>query len=194
MSGKNRILLVLALLPFFLFLAPGEAEKASGSADFAGKVVNFLLLFGGLGFFLYKPVRAFLMKKTSEIKRSLEEAESSRKEAENRHEETMRRLEGLSGEIARMKAEAEAQGNREKARIAKQAEEEASRVMRIVRQEIDAYTQTGIREVRTFVAEKATSLARERIRKKLVPESHSLLVDKSIERLSKLNEKSTAGQ
>jgi len=193
MSGKKGILLVLVLLPLFLSLSPGEAEKAAGTADFAGKVVNFLLLFGGLGFVLYKPVRAFLKSKTSEIRRSLEEAESSRKEAVGRYEATMRRVEGLSGEIARMKAEAEAQGNKEKARIAKQAEEEAARVLRLVRQEIDAHTQTGIREVRTFVAETATSLARERIRKNLVPEGHSLLVDKSIERLSKLNEKSTVG-
>jgi len=193
MSGKNGILLVLVLLPLFLFLTPGEAEKAAGTADFAGKVVNFLLLFGGLGFFLYKPVRAFLENKTLEIRRSLEEAKSSRKEAEDRYEATMRRVEGLSGEIAKMKAEAEAQGNKEKARIAKQAEEEAARVLRLVRQEIDAHTQTGIREVRTFVAETATSLARERIRKNLVPDDHSLLVDKSIERLSKLDEKSTAG-
>jgi len=193
MSGKNGILLVLVLLPLFLFLTPGEAEKAAGTADFAGKVVNFLLLFGGLGFFLYKPVRTFLENKTLEIRRSLEEAKSSRKEAEDRYEATMRRVEGLSGEIAKMKAEAEAQGNKEKARIAKQAEEEAARVLRLVRQEIDAHTQTGIREVRTFVAETATSLARERIRKNLVPDDHSLLVDKSIERLSKLDEKSTAG-
>jgi len=193
MSGKNGMLLVLVLLPLFVFLSPGEAEKAAGAADFAGKVVNFLLLFGGLGFFLYKPVRTFLENKTSEIRRSLEEALSSRKEAEDRYEVTMRRVDGLSGEIAKIKAEAEAQGNREKARIAKQAEEEAARVLRLVRQEIDAHTQTGIREVRTFVAETATSLARERIRKNLVPNDHSLLVDKSIERLSKLNEKSTAG-
>jgi len=193
MSGKNGILLVLVLLPLFLFLSPGEGENAAGGAAFAGKVVNFLLLFGGLGFFLYKPVRAFLEKRTAETRRSLEEAESSRKDGEDRYKESMRRVEGLSGEIAKMKTEAEAQGNREKARIAKQAEEEAARVLRLVRQEIDAHTQTGIREVRTFVAETATSLARERIRKNLVPDGHSLLVDKSIERLSKLDEKSTAG-
>ena len=92
-----------------------------------------------------------------------------------------------------MKAGAEARGNLEKTKIAKQAEEEAARVLRLVRQEIDAYAQTGIREVRAYVAETATSLARERIRKKLVPEDHSLLVDRSIERLSRLNEKSIAG-
>jgi len=193
MSGKNSILLVLVLVPLFLFLSSGEGENAAGWAAFAGKVVNFLLLFGGLGFFLYKPVRAFLEKRTAETRRSLEEAESSRKDAEDRYKESMPRTEGLAGEIASMKAEAEARGNREKARIAKQAEEEAARVLRLVRQEIDAHAQTGIREVRTFVAETATSLARERIRQTLVPEDHSLLVDRSIERLSKLNEKPTAG-
>lgn len=193
MFRKNGTPLAFAFLPLFLFLSPEEAEKAAGMADFAGKVVNFLVLFGGLGFALYKPLKTFLQNRTSEIRRSLEEAESSRKDAEGRYEATMRRLEGLSGEIEAMKAEAEAQGKKEKARIAKQAEEEASRVMRLVRQEIDAYAQAGIREVRAFVAETATSLARERIQRTLVPEDHSLLVDKSIERLSKLNEKSTAG-
>ena len=193
MSGKNRILLVLLLVPLFLFLSPGEGENAAGGADFAGKVVNFLLLFGGLGFFIYKPVKAFLEKKTADTRRSLEEADSSRKEAEDRYKESMRRTEGLAGEIASMKAEAEAQGNREKARIAKQTEEEVARVLRLVRQEIDAHAQTAIREVRTYVADAATSVARERIRKTLVPEGHVLLVDRSIERLSKLNEKSIAG-
>jgi F-type H+-transporting ATPase subunit b len=193
MSGKNGILMVLVLVPLFLFLSPGEGEKAAGMADFVSKVVNFLLLFGGLGFVLNKPVRAFLEKKRSEIRQALKDEEALRRDAESRYEESMRRTEGLAGEIARMKAEAEARGDREKARIAKQAEEEAARILRLVRQEIDAYAQTGIREVRTFVAETATSLARERIRKKLAAENHSLLVDRSIERLSKLNEKSIAG-
>ena len=193
MSRKKSMILVILLVPFFLFLSSGEGENEAGGSFFAGMVVNFLLLFGGLGFLLYKPMRAFLEKKKDEARRSLEEAESSRKDAEDRYKESMHRTEGLAAEITSMKTEAEAQGNLEKAKIKKQAEEEAARVMRLVKQEIDVYAQTGIREVRAYVAERATSLAREKIRKKLVPEGHSLLVDRSIERLSKLNEKSIAG-
>jgi F-type H+-transporting ATPase subunit b len=138
-------------------------------------------------------VKTFLQKKRDETRRSLEEAESSRQEAEDRYKGSMRRSEGLAAEIASMKAEAVVQGNQEKAKIKKQAEDEAARALRLIRQEIDACAQTGIREVRAYVAETATALARERIRKKLAAENHSLLVDKSIERLSKLNEKSIAG-
>jgi F-type H+-transporting ATPase subunit b len=193
MSGKKSMILVILLVPFFLFFSSEEGESEAGGGFFAGMVVNSLLLFGGLGFLLYRPVRAFLQKKKDEIRRSLEEAESSRKGAEDRYKESMRRSEGLAAEIASMKAEAEAQGNQKKAKITKQAEEEAARALRLIRQEIDACAQTGIREIRAYVAETATSLAREKIRKKLAAETHSLLVDKSIERLSKLNEKSITG-
>ncbi len=193
MSGKKSMILVILLVPLFLFLSSGEGKNEAGGGFFAGMVVNSLLLFGGLGFLLYKPMRAFLEKKKNEARRSLEEAESLRKDAEDRYKDSMRRTEGLAAEIASMKAEAEAQGNREKAKITKQAAEEAARALRLVKQEIDVYAQTGIREVRAYVAETATTLARERIRKKLAIESHSLLVDRSIERLSKLNEKPIAG-
>ena len=90
MSGKKNMILVILLVPFFLFLSSEEGESEAGGGFFAGMVVNFLLLFGGLGFLLYKPVRAFLQKKKDEIRRSLEEAESSRKDAEDRYKESMR--------------------------------------------------------------------------------------------------------
>jgi F0F1-type ATP synthase membrane subunit b/b' len=56
--------------------------------------------------------------------------------------------------------------------------------------EIDARARAGIKDVRAFVAEKATAEARERIRKRLAAEDQAHLIDRSIERLSRLNEKS----
>jgi F-type H+-transporting ATPase subunit b len=190
MVRKREVLVVLALVPMILGAATAEGEAAAGSMDFLGKVVNFLILFGGLGYLLYKPTRAFLEKKSRGIEHEIEEAAFSRKEAEERLAAAGRRLEGLGREVANMRADAEARGRREKEAIAGLAREEAERIKRLTRQEIDARAKAGIRDVRAFVALKATSLARERIRKRLAAEDQAHLIDRSIERLSRLNEKS----
>ena len=190
MVRKREVLVVLALVPMILGAAAAEGEAATRSMDFLGKVVNFLILFGGLGYLLFKPTRAFLEKKSRDIGHEIEEAAFSRKEAEERLAAAGHRLEGLGREIANMRADAEARGRREKEAIAGLAREEAERIKRLTGLEIDARAKAGIREVRAFVARKATSLARERIRKRLAAEDQALLIDRSIERLSRLNEKS----
>ena len=88
---------------------------------------------------------------------------------------------------------AEVQAERHRDKIAAQAEAEARRIRQFAEQEIEHQTQVGLRELRAFAAEKAVSLARERIRRRLTPEGQAGLIDKSIERLAELHEKSGSG-
>jgi len=186
------VILLVALLPLALGAAEAEAQGVSAAMDFLGKVVNFLILFGGLGYLLYKPARAFLENKSRAVEREIEEAAAAKKEAEERLAAAGRRMEGLGREIEGLKAEAEALGRREKEAIAAHAREEAERIRRLTRQEIDARAKAGIKDVRAFVAEKATSQAREMIRRRLASEDQAHLIDRSIERLSRLNEESNS--
>jgi F0F1-type ATP synthase membrane subunit b/b' len=189
MNRKFGLILILALLPLILGASSAEGEAASGGSNFLGKVVNFVILFGGLGYLMYKPVRAMLEKQSKDVETEIVAAESSRTSAEERLETARRRMDGLAGEVAKMKEEAEARGRREREAIAGLARDEADRIRRLTRLEIDARAQAGIRDVRAFVAARATGQARERIRKRLATEDQALLIDRSIERLSKLNEK-----
>ncbi len=181
----------LALL--FMGASPGEGGQAAAHMDFLGKVVNFLILFGGLGFLLRKPVRALLEKRSTDVRRSLDEAQASRVEAEGKRAAAGARLEGVAAEIGQMKAEAASRGRLGKERIAQAADEEGARLRDLAGREIDAQARTALRELKAFVAEAATSIARERIRKGLAEGGQAELVDKSIERLSRLNEKSYSG-
>jgi F-type H+-transporting ATPase subunit b len=183
-------IILLALL--FIGASPEEGGQAA-PLDFLGKVVNFLLLFGGLGFLLRKPVRALLEKRSADVRRSLDEAQASRVEAEEKRAAVGGRLDGVASEIGRMKAEAAARGRVEKERIARAANEEGARLRDLAGREIDVQARTAVRELKAFVAEAATSIARERIRKGLAAEDQAGLVDKSIERLSRLNEKPHSG-
>ncbi len=185
-----------AIVLFTLLFAgasPAEEGAAAASSGLLAKAVNFLILFGGLGYVLYKPVRALLEKKSADARHSLEEAAASRTEAEGKREEAKGRLDGVAAEIERMKAEAASRGRLEKDRIARAADEEGARLKEFAAREIDLQARAAVRELRTFAAETATTVARERIRGALGPEDQADLVDKSIERLSRLNEKSHAG-
>jgi F-type H+-transporting ATPase subunit b len=189
-TGLAAIILLALLFP--AASAAAEEGKAS-SSDLPAKAVNFLILFGGLGYLLYKPVRAMLEKKSADVRRSLDEAAASRAEAEGKCLAAKERLDGVGAEIERIKAEAASRSRLEKERIARAAQEEGARLREFAAREIDLQARGAVRELRSFAAETATSMARERIRRSLGPEDQAGLVDKSIERLSRLNEKSHAG-
>ena len=61
------------------------------------------------------------------------------------------------------------------------------------RQEIEMLSSAGMKEIREYIANLVTEQAQERIIKRITPESQSLLIDKSIERLEQLYEKPSAG-
>ena len=164
--------------------------EVSATMDFLGKVVNFLVLFGGLTFVLRKPLKAVLAKKTVDVRDSIDLAQTGRAEAEARSEASKAKLAGLENEVRALKAEAEAESRRETERISRAAAAEAERLKKFTRQELDEQVRRSVGELKTYAAARATDIARERIRRRLTPEAQSALIDKSIDRLSKLHEES----
>ncbi len=190
MMPRKPFGVVLAALPLLLFMSAGEAGRPSDALDLAGKAVNFAILFGGLAFVLRKPLAAMLRKRSADVRDAIRLADEESAEAAKKYEGSETRLAGLEGDVLRLKNEAEEDARRERARIAQLAAEESDRVRQFTGQEIDEQVRAGVRELRAHAAEQATALARERIRKRLTSEGQAALIDKSIERLSKLHEKS----
>jgi F-type H+-transporting ATPase subunit b len=190
MISRKSVLLVLFALPLLIFMSAEEGGHVSATMDFLGKMVNFLILFGGLTFVLRKPLKAMLAKRTADIGESIRDAEGARAGAETKAGESQAKLSGLEGEVQRLKIAAEEEGKRETERIARTAAEEAERLKKFTRQELEEQVRRGVHELRTYAAARATDLARERIRKRLTPELQAVLIEKSIDRLSRINEKS----
>lgn len=179
----------LVLLPLVLAASTEESGHPSASLDFLGKVVNSLVLFGGLFLVLRKPVKAMLVKRTADVGASIEKAGTDRSEAESKARGSRSKLDGLADDVARLKAEADAEARRESARIAKAAADEAERLKKFTRQELDEQLRRGVGELKAYAAARAAAVARERIRRRLTPEAQSALIDKSIDRLAKIHEK-----
>jgi F-type H+-transporting ATPase subunit b len=189
-GARKHVLVVLCVLPLFFCFALEEGAKSSASADFLGKCINFVILFGGLAFLLNRPVRKFLAIKSEEQKQSLMAAEEGKLSAEEKRRTTEQRLGGLQAEADRILEEAKSAGLKEKSKIGILAEQEVERIKRFTQQEIEAQVKSGIHELKEFTAELATRLAEERLKKDLTEEEHSRLIDRSIDRLQELHERS----
>lgn len=171
----------------------GESHAETGSSGMLGKIVNFVILFGALGYFLRKPMMNFLAKRGSDIRASLAEARAARDEAERQLAETEARLAALEDEAARMKSEAEAEGLRARDEIRALAGKEAERIRSFAAQEIDLRVKAGVQELKERTIELAAELAAARMNRAIGPSEHVSLIDKSIEDLERFHEKSDRG-
>ena len=136
--GRKKIILILLVLPLFVFMSPDKEEHSSGLIDFLGKTVNFIILFGGLTYLLYKPIRSFLEKRAQDIQSSLKEAADSRKDAEQKLKKVETRLAGLEKEIEKVMKEAEKEGRRQKEQTLQMAQRETEKIKYYAQQEIDS--------------------------------------------------------
>jgi F-type H+-transporting ATPase subunit b len=196
MIRRKAAVVVLCMLVLSLGLSAQEREPQagrqpeSGSSGMLGKIINFVILFGALGYFLAKPLMNFLSKRTSDIRASLDEARAAREEAERKLAETRVRIAALEGEAARMKREAEAEGRRARDDIRALAGKEAERIRAFSAQEIDLRVKAGVQELKERTIELAAELAAARMNTTIGSDGHSDLIDKSIDDLEHFHEKS----
>jgi F-type H+-transporting ATPase subunit b len=192
MTRKIPLVLLFVVIPFLLFMSVEEEHHDSNSMAFIAKMVNFLVLFGGLVYLLRKPIKQFLEDRAAQIDTTIRNAEESRHGAEFDLEKTEKRVVELSHEIEELKAKALLGGESEKERILRAAKEEGARMKEAARQEIELISRAGIKGLKEFAVNLAAAEALERIQKRLTPEKHTRLIDDSIERLEILYEESSS--
>ncbi len=192
MRRNKSILLILFIVPFLLFMSSAEESHPSQTRDFLGKAVNFLVLFGGLAYLLRKPLGSFLQERSDLLAKTLREAKKSRAEAAKRLDEVESRMEKLDDEIEQLRREAESEGQALRQLTLEEAKKNAERLKRYAQTEIEMLTKDAIREIKEYTATVAADLARQRIQERVTEEYQSSLIDKSIERLEKLHEKSNS--
>ena len=192
--NKGHLMLILAVIPAFIFMTVDKDHNASRTKDFIGKTINFLVLFGGLGYVLYKPVKEYFRKRKQQIIQVLEDAEQEKRKSEKNFAEIKERLQSLTQEVNKIKSEARAKGIQEKELIIQAASREAERHKRMAAEEIERHSLTRLRRIKEYAAVLAVEVARERIEQRITAENQSALIDKCINRLDKLHEKTDSGK
>ncbi len=200
-----RLRAVLALLFLFILFsaplvaleetgaAPHEAgdQAAEPSAEHGGdtlttvfKWLNFITVIGGLGYLLRKPMRDFFVGQRAAIQAAIAEGRQARQQAEQRLAEIEQRLTRLGEEIESLRQKSTEQAAAERERIREATRREAERILATAQAEIESTSRAARLELRAYAAHLAVSLAEQRIRQQLTPESQASLFDGFVRGLS----------
>jgi F-type H+-transporting ATPase subunit b len=161
-----------------------EAEHgAGGSGELIFKWINFFIVFGGGGYFAAGPFRRWVAGQRQAIKDRIAEAQTEKRQAEERLAQIEQRLAGLEEEIKALRREAVEDAAAEGNRIAETARREAERILATTVMEIDSAGRAARLELRAYAARLAVTLAEQRIQERLTPKIHAVLFEASLSEL-----------
>jgi F-type H+-transporting ATPase subunit b len=158
--------------------APSSAKEHSeegGLKESLFKWANFLVLFGGLGYFLRKPMQQFLEARREEIRKSLEEARSAREKAERDLAQALARLEQVEEEMASLKTAAAAEMEADRRQILEAAKQEAEQIIASARDEVALLVKNAQKDLREHSAALVVELAEQQIKSQIRPEDQGRL-------------------
>ena len=141
------------------------------------QVVNFLILFAGLYFLLWKPILKMFDQRKERIHQGLEDAERATEERERAEAEFNKRLEEAAQEREKVIARAREEAQEERKAMLAEAEREAERVLIGAREEAQSEAERILEEVRGQVALLAMAAANRLIGEALDEERQRRLVN-----------------
>ena len=124
---------------------------------------NFAVLFSAIFWASRKTLPGAFRNRTASIQKAMQEARKASEEANHRLADIEARLSRLGTEINDMRAASEKEAMAEEARIKAAAEEDARKIVESAEQEIAAAAKAARRELTTYAADLAVSLAKKQI-------------------------------
>ena len=167
--------------------ATGEhaGEEHSVWAGLLWPTINFLILVGGLWWFLKEPVAGYMRDRHSTIRKELVEAANVKAAAAAQLAEIDAKLRALPGEIEALRTRGSEEIAAEEQRIAAAATAERERLLEQTRREINLQLRLAKRELVEHAANLSLQLATDRLRQQITPDDHNLLVDRYLEQVKK---------
>jgi F-type H+-transporting ATPase subunit b len=181
-------------MPTIPALVLAVEEEASGldlvlpdTAELLWGAVGFAILLAFLWGRIFPALNRVLAERQARIQGQLEEAETTRTEAEQVRGQYQAQLADARNQANVIVEEARKQGDRLKADIVGKAEEEAGQIVAKAREDAEGARTRVISDLRGQVATASVELAGRIVQRELDPERHRALVDQYINELSGLN-------
>jgi F-type H+-transporting ATPase subunit b len=169
----------------FVSLAFGE-EAAGGEKDLTSwKWANFAILAAGLGYLLVKHAGPYFASRSVEIRKGIEEAQKLRADAEKRAAAMDARLANLSVEVEALRKSAREEAAQEGDRIRQETGREMAKIQSNADREIASALKEAQIELKSYAAQLAIDLARDRIRERMTPADQETLIGKFVTDLSR---------
>ena len=157
---------------------PAETGKTEESSEPAmgWQIANFVLLAGFLAYMISKNAGKFFDARNEQIQRSLKDAASAKRDAEQRVTDMERRIASLAGEIDTMRENMGREMSAEAKRIEAETERHVRRIQEEAQQEIENMVKAARRELKTYSAELAIKLAEDQLRGRITRDVENRLV------------------
>ena len=126
-------------------------------------LLNFVVIGLGIFWLLKKNLPGLFRDRTASIQKAMEDARKTSEDANRRLAEVEARLSRLDLEIGGMRAAAETEAAAEEQRIKTAAEEDRRKIVESAEQEIAAAAKSARRELTSYAADLAVSLAKKQI-------------------------------
>jgi ATP synthase F0 subunit b len=168
-------------------------------------LINLLLLFEGsflknqglwqvINFIVFVAIMIYVLRnkigigkvfddRAASIRKELDKAKIEKEEAERKLAEVEARLSKLDEEVAKMRAEADLEADREATRIREAAANEADKIKQMAAREIAGAMKEARAELRSFVAENSVAMAEALIKRELKPEDNTRMLNKYVDEL-----------
>ncbi len=145
----------------------GEATPAGAPIGTLFRWLNFLLVFGGLGYLIAKNGPAFFRSRAEAISAAMTEAAAAKAEAERQLQEAEEKLARLDEEVAELRVVAHRESAGEAERLRASIREEVGKIAHAARTEIEAAERAARMELKRIAAdlavERADALLRQQV-------------------------------
>lgn len=161
----------------------GTKEDNSETRELIFKTINFLILAGGLGYLLRKPLSEFFVQRSGYIRERLDEGRKALEASQGRMTAIEEKLRHLEEEITAFKASATREADAERQSLRTAAAKEAEQILASARERMEASTRLAKIELKYFVAEEALKQAEQLIQGRLDDATRKQLVSQFMARL-----------
>ena len=151
------------------------------------QAINFLVLLFILWKLLYKPLVAKMDERTQAIKKSLEEAQAARAEAERQRQQHAAQIQAALAEAQQIRATAMKEAAEEQRRLVETARGEAAKLVAGAKAEMDQDIRRARQQLRQEVGDLAVQIAERLIKKSLRDEDHHRIIQEALARVDRVN-------
>jgi F0F1-type ATP synthase membrane subunit b/b' len=176
MPRRLLYLLLLAGMTLLGAQKPAQSEGVHEEDNTIWKIANFAIFAGGIGYVIFKFAPAFFNARSADIQKAIKDATGLKMEADLRYSETDRRMANLAEEVGRLRAESQAEMDREYARLRAHTAEEIAYIQKSVGVEIEAQRGDGAAKLRVYATEQALAAAEDRLRERFASADQKDLV------------------
>jgi len=157
-----------------------EEAKWLGMPAWPFRLLNMLLFFAVLWYFLKGPIRKALADRHAKIRAEAEEARARRAKADQLASDIEARLKQIETDVRSIHERAQADGERQRRDLIATAEAEAQKILQAARSEVDNRVKHARQELTEYAGQLAADRAEQIVREKITDADRSKIFADSV--------------